>query len=217
MVCMETRSLKFIATACGGELLSGAGQTPVRRVCTDSRQAQAGDLFFALRGEHFDGHNFLDDAARKGAVAVVVEVGREKGEGRKEKAGLPGRPALALRTSHLGCAVVAVADTRKALGRLAAEYRKDFGLPITAIGGSNGKTTTKDLVASGVKQKLATETRKDFGLRMKAIGGSNGKTTTKSLGASVGKQKLAPEYRKDFGLPITAIGGSNGKTKSFRY
>jgi UDP-N-acetylmuramoyl-tripeptide--D-alanyl-D-alanine ligase len=153
---METRSLKFIATACGGELLSGAGQTPVRRVCTDSRQAQAGDLFFALRGEHFDGHNFLDDAARKGAVAVVVEVGREKGEGRKEKAGLPGRPALALRTSHLGCAVVAVADTRKALGRLAAEYRKDFGLPITAIGGSNGKTTTKDLVASVVKQKLAT-------------------------------------------------------------
>src|ERR1051326_2664995 len=108
MVCMETRSLKFIATACGGELLSGAGQTPVQRVCTDSRQAQAGDLFFALRGEHFDGTNFLDDAARKGAVAVVVE-GREKGEGGKEKTELPGRPALALRTSHLGCAVVGVA------------------------------------------------------------------------------------------------------------
>src|ERR1051326_9217497 len=156
MVCMETRSLKFIATACGGELLSGAGQTPVRRVCTDSRQAQAGDLFFALRGEHFDGHSVLDGGARKGAGGGLVEVGREKGEGRKEKAGLPGRPALALRTSHLGCAVVAVADTRKALGRLAAEYRKDFGLPITAIGGSNGKTTTKDLVASVVKQKLAT-------------------------------------------------------------
>src|ERR1043166_5439632 len=85
MVCMETRSLKFIATACGGELLSGAGQTPVRRVCTDSRQAQAGDLFFALRGEHFDGHNFLDDAARKGAVAVGGGVGGGRGEGRREK------------------------------------------------------------------------------------------------------------------------------------
>src|SRR2546422_399804 len=106
MVCMDARSLKFMATACGGELLSGSPQAVVRRVCTDSRQAQAGDLFFALRGDRFDGHDFLQDAVRKGAVAVVVEVGSEKGEGRregeggrKEKEGLPGSSPLALRTA----------------------------------------------------------------------------------------------------------------------
>ena len=72
-VCMEARSLKFIATACAGELLSGSPETLVHRVCTDSRQAQAGDLFFALPGERFDGHDFLREAAEKGAGAVVVE------------------------------------------------------------------------------------------------------------------------------------------------
>ncbi len=60
---MEARSLKFIATACAGEQLSGSPETRVRRVCTDSRQTQAGDLFFALPGERFDGHDFLREAA----------------------------------------------------------------------------------------------------------------------------------------------------------
>ena len=65
-VCMEARSLEFIATACAGEQLSGSPETRVHRVCTDSRQVQAGDLFFALPGERFDGHDFLREAARKG-------------------------------------------------------------------------------------------------------------------------------------------------------
>ena len=52
--------------------------------------------------------------------------------------------------------MIAVEDTRKALGQLAAQYRKDFVLPVVAVGGSNGKTTTKELVASVLKQELAT-------------------------------------------------------------
>src|SRR5213078_714055 len=52
------------------------------------------------------------------------------------------------------CAVLAVEDTRRALGRLGAEYRKDFALPIVAVAGSNGKTTTKELLASTLKQGL---------------------------------------------------------------
>ena len=52
--------------------------------------------------------------------------------------------------------MIAVEDTRKALGRLAAQYRKDFALPVVAVGGSNGKTTTKELVASVLRQKLTT-------------------------------------------------------------
>ena len=134
---MEACSLQFISTACAGEQLSGLPETRVHRVCTDSRQAKAGDLFFALRGGRFDGHDFLQEAAEKGAGAVVVERGRV--------------PA-----NWIGCAMIAVEDTRKALGRLAADYRKEFVLPVVAVGGSNGKTTTKELVASVLKERLAT-------------------------------------------------------------
>ena len=133
-VCMEARSLEFIATACAGEQLSGLPETRVRRVCTDSRQVQAGDLFFALPGERFDGHDFLREAAQKGAGAVVVERRRVPAD-------------------WSGCAVIAVEDTRKALGRLAARYRKDFALPVVAVGGSNGKTTTKELMAAVLRQR----------------------------------------------------------------
>ena len=70
---MEARSLRFIATACAGEQLNGSPETRVHRVTTDSRQTQAGDLFFALPGGRFDGHDFLRQAAEQGAGAVVVE------------------------------------------------------------------------------------------------------------------------------------------------
>jgi UDP-N-acetylmuramoyl-tripeptide--D-alanyl-D-alanine ligase len=134
---MEARALKFIATACTGEQLSGSPETCVHGVCTDSRRLQAGDLFFALPGGRFDGHAFLREAAEKGAGAVVAERKRV--------------PA-----SWVGCAMIAVEGTRKALGRLATKYREEFALPLVAVGGSNGKTTTKELVASVLRQKVAT-------------------------------------------------------------
>ena len=134
---MEACSLKFISTACGGELLSGLPETRVQRVCTDSRQVKTGDLFFALRGGQFDGHDFLRETAEKGACAAVVERGHV--------------PA-----NESGCAIIAVEETRKALGRLAAVYRTKFLTPVVAVGGSNGKTTTKELVASVLKERLRT-------------------------------------------------------------
>ena len=137
MVWMEARSLKLIAAACAGELLNGSPETCVTRVCTDSRQVKAGDLFFALAGGRFDGHDFLRQTAEKGAGAVVVDHKRV--------------PA-----GWSGCAMIAVQNTRKALGRLASKYRDDFALPLVAVAGSNGKTTTKELVASVLRQKVAT-------------------------------------------------------------
>jgi UDP-N-acetylmuramoyl-tripeptide--D-alanyl-D-alanine ligase len=134
---MEARSLRFIATACAGELLSGSPETRALRVCTDSRRVQAGDLFFALPGGRFDGHDFVRQAAEKGAVAVVIERNRV--------------PA-----GWAGCALIAVANVRTALGQLAAAYREEFTMPLVVVGGSNGKTTTKELVASVLRQKLAT-------------------------------------------------------------
>jgi len=141
---MDARSLKFIATACAGQLLNGSPETLVRRVCTDSRQVRAGDLFLALPGGRFDGHAFAGEAAKNGAVAIVGE--------RRRLPASPGDGGAVWGD----CAVVIVDDARQALGQLATEYRKDFELPVAAVGGSNGKTTTKDLVASVLRQKLAT-------------------------------------------------------------
>lgn len=134
---MEARDLQFVISACGGTLTTGSGGVPVTRVITDSRQALAGDGFFALRGERFDGHDFLDDVTRKGVAAVVIERQWQP-------------PASSQ------CAVVVVDDTRRALGRLATVYRNGFDLPVVAVAGSNGKTTTKDLIAAVLGQKLPT-------------------------------------------------------------
>jgi UDP-N-acetylmuramoyl-tripeptide--D-alanyl-D-alanine ligase len=134
---VETRSLKFVAEACGAELRRGSEEALVKNVCTDSRKAQAGDLFFAIKGEHFDGHDFLDEVASKKVAAVVIAR-------KKVPAKLP------------DCAVLAVADVRAVLGKFAAAYRKDFALTIVCVGGSNGKTTVKELIASVLRQKLAT-------------------------------------------------------------
>lgn len=134
---MEPRSLEYICAACAGELRAGSPHTVVRRVTTDSRQIQGGDLFVALAGERHDGHAFVPDVARQGALGVVME---------RTKA--PAAP--------LGLAVVAVEDTRRALGRLASRYREDFSLPVIAVAGSNGKTTTKELLASVLREQSDT-------------------------------------------------------------
>jgi UDP-N-acetylmuramoyl-tripeptide--D-alanyl-D-alanine ligase len=126
-----------VESACGARLVKGSGATIVQRVCTDSRAAQAGDLFFALSGEKFDGHDFLGEVAKKGATAVVIDHNRRP-------AALP------------DCAVLEVDNVRAALGRLAARYRTDFDLPVVVVGGSNGKTTTKNLIAAVLGQKFPT-------------------------------------------------------------
>lgn len=133
---MEPRSLHFIARACAGELSHGSPQTLIPGVCTDSRRVQAGEVFFALAGERFDGHDFLVEVVKK-AAAVVVARGRAPAESG-------------------ACAVIAVNEPRQALGRLAAEYRKDFKMKMVGVGGSNGKTTTKELIAAVLRQKLTT-------------------------------------------------------------
>jgi len=136
---MEPRSLKYVAEACAGEC-QGPGDREVRAVCTDSRRVAPGDLFVALRGERHDGHDFAGAAARAGAGAALLA---------RDCAGLP--PDFP---------VIRVADTRRALGQLAARYREDFEPAMVAVAGSNGKTTTKELLAAVLRQRwtvLASE------------------------------------------------------------
>ena len=102
------------------------GSGSLRGVATDSRTAGSGDIFVALDGERFDGHDFLAAAVRQGAGAVVVS-----------------RPE---RAQGLGVPVFAVPDTLVALGDLARYRRRAWGKSVIAIAGSNGKTTTKELV-----------------------------------------------------------------------
>jgi UDP-N-acetylmuramoyl-tripeptide--D-alanyl-D-alanine ligase len=133
---VDSRPLQFIVEACAGKLISGELAATVLRVNTDSRQAQAGDLFVALAGERFDGHEFVPAVAAQGAVAVLVNRGRTW-------------PALP-------CAVIEVADTRRALGEIAAAYRRSLALPVIAVGGSNGKTSTKEMLGAVLSQGLKT-------------------------------------------------------------
>jgi UDP-N-acetylmuramoyl-tripeptide--D-alanyl-D-alanine ligase len=99
-------------------------------VGTDTRTLPAHALFVALKGEHFDGHDFLALAAKKGAAGALVQ---GPGTGDWEQGGLP---------------LLVVKDTRLALGRLAAYWRSKLSMPVVALTGSNGKTTVKEMLAS---------------------------------------------------------------------
>ena len=103
-------------------------------VSTDSRTIQPGNIFIALRGEKFDGHQFVEDVAKRDPVAMVVDAGW-----RQENFELSRRWPGTL---------VVVPDTAKALGILANIYRKKFSIPVVAVGGSNGKTTTKEMISA---------------------------------------------------------------------
>jgi UDP-N-acetylmuramoyl-tripeptide--D-alanyl-D-alanine ligase len=103
-------------------------------VSTDSRTVQPGNIFIALRGEKFDGHQFIVEAVKQYPAAVIVDAGW-----RQENLELAGQ---------LKSTVIVVPDTTKALGDLANIYRKKFSIPVIAVGGSNGKTTTKEMIGA---------------------------------------------------------------------
>jgi UDP-N-acetylmuramoyl-tripeptide--D-alanyl-D-alanine ligase len=135
---MEPRSIAFLVEACGGRLAQGAGAGWFHGVSTDSRHFVSGQAFVALSGDRHDGHGFLLDVARSGAAALVVE---------------EGKPVSA---QVAECAVVRVPDTRAALGRLAGVWRRELTLPVIAVAGSNGKTTTKEMLGSVLSQRYRT-------------------------------------------------------------
>jgi UDP-N-acetylmuramoyl-tripeptide--D-alanyl-D-alanine ligase len=112
-----------IAERCAGSF-RGEGDVRVSGISTDSRTLEPGQIFVAIAGEHFDGHDHVADAAERGAAAALIE--------RDVDTPLP---------------CVRVGDTLIALGRLAASERARFEGPVIAITGSNGKTTTKEMCA----------------------------------------------------------------------
>ncbi len=112
-----------VAMAVGARPVAVSGR--IEGVATDTRTMVPGCLFIALRGARFDGHAFLREAAARGAVAAITD--------RPCEAGWP--PCLA------------VADTRLALGRLAAHWRRKMKAQVLAVTGSNGKTSVKEMAS----------------------------------------------------------------------
>lgn len=121
-----------IAAATGG-VIHGAYDNRINGISTDSRTVQPGQLFLALRGERFDGHGFINEVIARGIKVVVASE-------------LPQDDLAA------GVSVVVVNDTLRGLGDLAAAYRNRYDLPIVGITGSNGKTTTKEMLAAILEQ-----------------------------------------------------------------
>ena len=121
-------TVRDIVRATDGALVVGDLGVPVTGVSIDSRTLAVGDAFFAIRGHQLDGHVFARDAAGRGAACLVVHALADD---------LPSHVPLVL-----------VDDTTRALGRLGAFHRRRFAIPVAAVTGSNGKTTTKELMAA---------------------------------------------------------------------
>jgi UDP-N-acetylmuramoyl-tripeptide--D-alanyl-D-alanine ligase len=126
-------TLGWITRATGGRLVDGEADREVGEVVIDSRMARAGDLFIALRGPRFDGHDFVADVLSRGAAAAVVDA----------KAGL--------KTG----ALIEVEDTVKALQDVAHAVRVAAATRVVAITGSAGKTTTKEAIAAFLERRYS--------------------------------------------------------------
>src|SRR6202171_6018741 len=126
-------SVREVLNATGGRLLSRSQDASLNAMFTDSRDVKPGGLFVALRGEQQDGHGFIAQAIERGAGGVLCE-----------------RPPQSV--DHT--AVIVVPDTRQALFDITADRLRRQALPIVAITGSAGKTTTKDLIAHVLGRRL---------------------------------------------------------------
>ncbi|MEI6306529.1 MAG: UDP-N-acetylmuramoyl-tripeptide--D-alanyl-D-alanine ligase, partial [Deltaproteobacteria bacterium] len=125
-------TVQDIAAATGGRII-GMTDFPVSGVSTDSRSVESGELFVPLKGERFDGHDYIVEVIGKKVSAVFAEelwlaAHKDVQEGART-------------------AIIAVQDTLKALGDLAAAWRSRFDLPVVGVTGSNGKTTVKEMLA----------------------------------------------------------------------
>jgi UDP-N-acetylmuramoyl-tripeptide--D-alanyl-D-alanine ligase len=136
---VEPIKIKEFLSEIDGELINGDLEKEIKEVSIDSRTINKGELFFAIKGDRFDGHNFVMDAIDSEASGVVIESDRVGEYDFKND-----------------IIVIGVEDTTKALQDLAKYYRNLFNIPFVGVTGSTGKTTTKDLIASVLNIKFKT-------------------------------------------------------------
>lgn len=129
-----------------GRLVS-CGPIHIKGVSIDSRTINPQDAFIAIRGSNFDGHDFIDEAIKKGASCIIKEASNKK-LGQKDRL-----PLLAHKKAER-ITFIEVKDTIKALGGIARFQRQKFGIPVIAVTGSNGKTTAKEMIAGLLSRKF---------------------------------------------------------------
>ena len=133
---MESLYVNEIVEATKGQLVKGNQNFQIRSISIDSRSIKKGDLFIAIRGDNFDGHDFIGNAVKNGASGIILS-------------------SLHSSLKTLSPAfIIKVSNTLKALQNLAKYYRRKFDIPIIGVTGSNGKTTVKDMTESILSQKL---------------------------------------------------------------
>ncbi len=123
-----------------GRLVRGGTEGVALGVSIDSRRIRPGQLFVALKGERYDGHDFIPQSFKEGVCAALIQEGRKL-----TRLSGPARFGT----------IIAVPDTLAALGDLAAEVREKHSIPLVAVTGSNGKTTTKEVLASILRVSLS--------------------------------------------------------------
>ncbi len=129
-------TLKDLFNLPGSEIVNPVNYKAVKKVLIDSRKIEKGSLFIAVKGEKFDGHDFVRDVIKKGASAVVIE--------RKKY----------LQFKDLDVPLILVNDTTKAFGNLAYVWRNKLKAKVISLTGSAGKTTTKDMIATLLSEKF---------------------------------------------------------------
>ena len=145
---MDNFFLQDIINSTKGEFLSGDPHSPVNNISVDTRSLVKGDHYLALKGRNFDGNDFIKQAIEKKAGGVIISL-----KVINLDASIPAFPSFP--------SIIKVKDTLKALGDIAAAYRRKFKIPVVAVTGSNGKTTTKEMLASILN--LAGETLSNKG------------------------------------------------------
>lgn len=184
--------LAEIIAACSGKMIAGESSPSIRGVSTDTRKINPGDLYVALEGPNFNGHDFIQDAASKGALGAVVS-----------------KPTSAPKNFFQ----IQVPDTLKALGDLAHAWRLKFNLPVIGITGSSGKTSTKEMLSAclavrGPVSKTEGNLNNLIGLPLTVFGlNENHQTAVWEMGMSLLGEidRLARIAKPDIGL-ITNVG-----------
>ena len=136
---MRAMNGQEIKQAVRGRLISVVNPNPILGLSIDSRTAKRDDVFFAITGDNFDGHDYLQSAADKGCIAAVVDIARSYPQSLLER---------------FTAGVIAVQDTRQALLDFAAYYRKILPATVVAVTGSNGKTTVKSMINHILSKRL---------------------------------------------------------------
>jgi len=133
---MEPLYVNEVIKATKGQLVKGDQNFQIRSISIDSRSIKKSDLFIAIKGDNFDGHDFIGNAIKSGASGIILSSRHS--------------PLKTLSPAF----IIKVSNTLKALQNLAKYYRGKFDIPIIGITGSNGKTTVKDMTESILSQKL---------------------------------------------------------------